>query len=336
MDRLKLLQVSSHVRGFIEINGSAAGETSGAPLSLLIPDGRLLFSFSPLENTANQLFLPFSRILSLDCDPPCVVCDDGHIMLEVLPDQMIFARIDPPFIAKSQEMLPHILCSLSVPAGNKELRGIIYFDRTFNFSLEDPARKILFAYAFPKPITAPRLHTRRISGITFLFAEGQTERGKILLCVRVMGGDFFVFCERCARFELGDEIILYQDVGDPYGHLLAVHYRFSQNTLARSFEELVLLGEGSASSEELTALSFGLAMQYGAQELALSYLEDSLKSELSFADLREFFGEMSGVERALCREGALAFQYPVSGHTYYVRIFDLSFSFGKISNISER
>ena len=77
-------------------------------------------------------------------------------------------------------------------------------------------------------------------------------------------------------------------------------------------------------------------MQYGAQELALSYLEDSLKSELSFSDLQEFFGEMSGVERALCREGALAFQYPVSGHTYYVRIFDLSFSFGKISNISER
>ena len=123
-----------HIRGFIEINGSAAGETSGAPLSLLIPDGRLLLFLFPAGEHGQPGLSSLSRILSLDCDPPCVVCDDGHIMLEVLPDQMIFARIDPPYIAKSQEMLPHILCSLSIPAGNKELRGIIYFDRTFNFS----------------------------------------------------------------------------------------------------------------------------------------------------------------------------------------------------------
>lgn len=331
--QLTILNILCDIHGLLEINGSPAGETAGGSLQLFVPEGRFFLSFTPLHSAPDRIYLPFSRILSLDEDPPSITGNDGAVILQLLPENVIQARLFPPYVPLDPPIVPHIVRSHAFNTGGRGYRAAVYFDRIFNFSLEDSSGRALFAYGFPEKISSPQIAARRIGEDAYVLVQVQGKE-KRLLCVRV-DPPGFVFDIACTSYIISDGVLhVYADVGEPYGHMLDQQYSQKPEGLTKTAESLVAQGDPQAESHENTLLSFALAIEYGAGELALSHLAPSFRGEVAFSDLQEFFGEFSGIDRENCTADTVAFHYAVAENVFVTRIFHIEWSGGKISNIS--
>lgn len=338
MNELKILKITACIHGLVEINGSAAGETIGGIMSICIPEGRIFLTFTPLEKPKNGVYLPFSRILCLDCEPPSIVCDDGTVVLQIMPDNMFLLHLNPPFVPIEQPIIPHIILSWPFSTGTRSLRAIVYFDRTVNFSLEDAADRILFAYGFPEKITSPQVSAKRIGGSAFVFVEALADGDrKRLLCISAEPAINYCFYEPCAEYEILENTLhVYEEIGEPMGYLLDKQYALREGILERAGAQLVKKGGAAAPAPQNILYSFALALQYGSGELALSHLSPSLQSQVTFADLQEFFGDFVGIDKENCTDHSIAFQYAITENILFVRIFQIEIEGSKISNIAEQ
>ena len=175
---------------------------------------------------------------------------------------MIRARLFPPYVPLDPPIVPHIVRSHAFNTGGRGYRAAVYFDRIFNFSLEDSSGRALFAYGFPEKISSPQIAARRIGEDAYVLVQVQGKE-KRLLCVRV-DPPGFVFDIACTSYMISDGVLhVYADVGEPYGHMLDQQYSQKPEGLTKTAESLVAQGDPQAESHENTLLSFALAIEYG-------------------------------------------------------------------------
>ena len=345
--RLPVLQIHSKVHGLVKLNDTPAGETQGAPIMLPVSFGsKLMLSFEPFENPADGVYLPFTRQILLEEETPSILHNDGLISLCAWPDGMYEVFLVPPCVHNDAGTMPQILSSLEYFFQNKQYLAYVYLDRTYNFAVEDAVtHKILFAYGFPEPLKHFGIQFRRIGGLPFLLITGDHNGERRMLCV--YGGLPVGFCFYLPFLDFhldNDSLVLFQDIGDPFGRTLSLPYRPEQHSLVPG---AVSIADHPAAAKtpdaESIAQSFLLAVKYGDSAYALSLLCSSLKEELSFPDLLEFFGDFSCITPNLFGSSSespeIALKYELCSNISYTRIFIFEFSFEpslSIVNISEK
>ena len=316
MEHLNLLQISSPADGLVYLNGSLAGELLGGQLSLCIPRGRFCLSFSPLEQTDDKVYLPFSRILDLSEEKPVILRDDGVLNVYLL-GEICCVQLSPPYA--STPCLPYLVATHGFSFNGQRMRAQVYFDRVPCFSLEENNR-ILFACTLPFSAESAKLFTAKIDNEFCVFAELEQAEKKALACMAVQskkllfspqtGLELFGPSQRC-------------------GYCVVRQYRENPEKPSIRLARL--------PDEQIDpAPAFALAMQHRDSASALSFLSPSLARELSFEDLLEFFGDAFPAPAQFCQPGELAFCEKFSEHIFFVRRFSLELMGDKICNISER
>ena len=325
MEHLNLLQISSPADGLVYLNGSLAGELLGGQLSLCIPRGRFCLSFSPLEQTDDKVYLPFSRILDLSEEKPVILRDDGVLNVYLL-GEICCVQLSPPYA--STPCLPYLVATHGFSFNGQRMRAQVYFDRVPCFSLEENNR-ILFACTLPFSAESAKLFTAKIGNEFCVFAELEQAEKKALACMAVQSKKL-LFCEAYTQYHLSPQTGL--ELFGPSqrcGYCVVRQYRENPEKPSIRLARL--------PDEQIDpAPAFALAMQHRDSASALSFLSPSLARELSFEDLLEFFGDAFPAPAQFCQPGELAFCEKFSEHIFFVRRFSLELRSDKICNISER
>lgn len=325
MEHLNLLQISSPADGLVYLNGSLAGELLGGQLSLCIPRGRFCLSFSPLEQTDDKVYLPFSRILDLSEEKPVILRDDGVLNVYLL-GEICCVQLFPPYA--STPCLPYLVATHGFSFNGQRMRAQVYFDRVPCFSLEENNR-ILFACTLPFSAESAKLFTAKIGNEFCVFAELEQAEKKALACMAVQSKKL-LFCEAYTQYHLSPQAGL--ELFGPSqrcGYCVVRQYRENPEKPSIRLARL--------PDEQIDpAPAFALAMQHRDSASALSFLSLSLARELSFEDLLEFFGDAFPAPAQFCQPGELAFCEKFSEHIFFVRRFSLELMGDKICNISER
>ncbi len=337
MNELWLLKIECPVSGIVSINGEIAGETPNTSLCHYVGEKRVYLSFAPVCGDDKRLYIGFSRIITLSYETPAVTADDGTLSLYIFPGSVCFVRIRPPFILLPQT--PYTLVSLDFSAATTvgHYHAEVYFEFSFQFALSDSSGRILLVCPLPAGLKSARLFTHEMNARPYVFTETVTEKETLLLVCVDISSSTLMFMEECEsyRFEK-DTVEIVSDVGDPYGHRLFSHCTFTADGLIYRHTFRHHSESSQEPSPALTPAAFALAVKYQNAEVALSYLSPSLKKEVSFEDLRDFFGEIGSVETAMARPGELALAAPAEKNTFYVRLFSIEFSDNQISNITEQ
>ena len=344
---LPLLQIHSDIHGLVKINDTPAGETKNGAITLPVAFGStLMLSFTPLENDRNGFYLPFTRQLRLMGEIPGIVSDDGCVKLCAWPDNMYELTLMPPKLLPNPTEVPHILTSLEYYTQNKQYTALVYFDRTVNFAIEETlTHKMLFAYALDPPLENTAVQFKRIQGGAFLLVSGEYEGEKYLLGVNAATPVSLAFFEKYMDYQAGEgALALYQDIGEPFGKMLEQTYAVKEEHLALSESKIADHGAtGAPQSPENIARSFVLAVKYRLSEYALPLLLPALREDLTFPDLRDFFGDFESVTEnifpGVFGETGVALKYKVSEHISATRVFLFEFvdqTPPLISNITER
>lgn len=325
MEHLNLLQISSPADGLVYLNGSLAGELLGGQLSLCIPRGRFCLSFSPLEQTDDKVYLPFSRILDLSEEKPVILRDDGVLNVYLL-GEICCVQLSPPYA--STPCLPYLVATHGFSFNGQRMRAQVYFDRVPCFSLEENNR-ILFACTLPFSAESAKLFTAKIGNEFCVFAELEQAEKKALACMAVQSKKL-LFCEAYTQYHLSPQAGL--ELFGPSqrcGYCVVRQYRENPEKPSIRLARL--------PDEQIDpAPAFALAMQHRDSASALSFLSPPLARELSFEDLLEFFGDAFPAPAQFCQPGELAFCEKFSEHIFFVRRFSLELMGDKICNISER
>ena len=315
---LYMLKIVTNVPALVMIDGVFAGKTDAQGFVLPVSQTQLAIVLYPLTQGA-----PISKIVNLEKRTMEVAQDRAALYL--LPQQQVVLTAQFP-----EELpcgLPYVLKSLPFAIGNRQMRASIYFDRTFNLAVEE-GDAVAFCCAFRAACSSCSLQMRHISGQPFLFAEGGQDERKELIALSLSPISFlfskdilgFSFSEQGLRVECALEGL--------QGAALLEQYAMENAKLVLQSAKLIKK-EGALSTAE--ALVY--AIKYGDEPFAMSLLAPSLKQEVSFSDLKDFFGEFEAL--FLQAPHALALCYPLSPRVYDVRTFSLELQGPLISNIAE-
>lgn len=320
MDRMSLamLRVFSDEPAFLVLDGSAAGRTGKEGMALPIAGKELMIQLFPLSAG----YSPITKSVSFD--PPSVMSADDTLGLYAMPGGVF--EIHARFRAeKTPDKLPFVLASLAFNSSQRNLKASVYFDRAFGLAVEEGG-KVIFSHSFSHSLSSAKIDLRQLYGAYFLIAEGFFDGGEEIKILSPRG-DIRLLLERTAsRFtagESGTEIISVfegtkiREVFSPAG----------ENTFSRPS---AIYAADTSDEGLFRALLY--AVKNGMETLAMSLLSQSLKSDVSFSDMKEFFGDFEGVFK--CADGVALF-YGAGGGARRVRIFNFSVKDRKLSNITE-
>lgn len=325
-----LLYVECAAPGLLRLDGAPFAQTPAEGLCRYVARTALTMEFLPMGNPPGGVFLPFARQIDLSADAPRIFENDGAAELFVLPAEAFALRLHPPALPRPQ--LPRTLTQLRFSPGSGTVTAEICADADTVLLLSDAAGNVLFACSLcAGELKEPRLFTRRMEGRVLLFAEGKCEGGVLFACVDPASRRL-LSREECLSYRLldaGAEWIF--PLGAPE---VTLHCRTDR------------LSSGGAPSHRvqtaapLPARSAGIALAEAVRlrdgEAAMSLLEPSLRAQLSFSDLCEFWGETDGVYLPLCRDAQVAVCQKTAPHMFSVRLFDFAFAQGKIADLTEQ
>ncbi len=320
MDKMSLamLRIFSDEPAVLVIDGSAAGRTGKDGFALPVAGRRFIIQLFAL--TAG--FAPITKYISLE--PPGVTAADETLRLFCLPGGVFELRAR--FGAgKTPEKLPYVLASLGFASEQKNLKASVYFDRAFGLAVEE-GEKVIFSHAFSHSLVSAKITLRPLYGAHFLIAEGMFDGGVEVKIIRPRG-NIALLLERNAAFFSAEE--QQTEIVSFYGgtKLRELFMPAGEKTFERP---------SAVHAADAGAVNLFHALVYAVknemEEFAVSLLDASLKNDVGFTELRDFFGDFEDVFQ--CAEGT-ALTYSEENGAARVRIFGCSVKNEKIANITE-
>lgn len=326
-DHIYLLKMHCDITGTVFINGTQAGDITGREL-ILPAGGETLLQFFPFACSS----MPISRKLVFTPEVD-IIENDGCIEIMEWPDGVADVYIHPSVIPTT-DAIPYVIKAVEYRVGQHRFNALVYFDRTVNFAIEDASHKILFAYPFPfKPIDV-KISVKVIAERTIVIAEVRQGR-KHVLAVSHGNEISMLFFEPCIELQNdASSLFVIEDIGDPFN--MVQRKRFSVKEKRFTEQSLIPYGQKQQQicSRETIAKSFALYIKYGAPNLAMNYMAQSLLADLSAGDIGEFFGEFTKV--LPYRNGEVSLAYQKRENIFTVRVFRFEFDAeDKITNIEE-
>lgn len=310
------VEFRSEVNSVFFINSSPVGE--GGRFGAVIPQCRFLLSVHPLGSGDRGMYLPFSRILDFSDGNISITENDGFIELDCLPGGAFIVSANPPCVPPMPDKLPHILTSLDFTTDSKQMRAVVYFDRTVNIALEDGFKKVLWARSLGSHYGEYKLFFRNISGLAVIIAEMGARR----VVVSVVRPEILID-ENFSSFEISEGFI---HAEHPLDGGCGLRRKFS----ASGGKLVAVTSEIRTAPDADIAKTLAYCIYYGDQKTAKTLLSPSLAS-LEWEQLCGFFGDFSEVAPGV----DFALRYKISENIYDLRRFELEFEDGAIGNIEE-
>lgn len=328
--KVPVLYISSTVAGIVKINGSAVGQTGPSFLCVPIsPDTGHVVSFEPLENKEGCYLLPFSRQVIFSQQNFSIFDDDGLIEMEIYPQDLFHIVLKPPQIATDLPKMPYSLHSQELTALNRTYVGTIYFDRTFNFALQNKSSgRIELAYTFAQEIVSAKLEVKRIQNIHYLLVMAKHLGANGTLLIIRLGQELHMeFAGECALYQIDAEgIEVIRDFGDPLGRCEIARFGYSResNALGHITTRIEKVGDKKPGSQWETVYGFFNSIQLKQKGDMQQLLDDGL--EFSLEELEQFFGNFVSIlpnhlfveEQGQC--GAIL-RYPLENNIFEAKMF---------------
>lgn len=328
--KVPVLYISSPVAGIVKINGNSIGQTG--PSFLCVPvllDTTNVVSFDPLENGEGHYFLPFSRQVTFSQQNFGIFDDDGLVELEIYPRDLFHITLHPPSIAVERPRMPYSLQSQELTVFNRIYIGTIYFDRTFNFALQNKSSgRIELAYTFPQEVINASMEVRRIQNAFYLMVLAKHPGANGTLLIIRAGQELQLeFAGACVSYEIDAEGIgVTRDFDDVLGRCELAKYGFDQESgaLRHMSTQIQKIGNKKPQSQWEAVSGFFTSIQLRQEEDMREFLDEGL--QFSLEEMEQFFGNfISPMPNSLFAEqpgqcGAIL-RYPLENNIFEAKMF---------------
>ncbi len=310
----------------IDIGATVASESKDASCSLLLPSGRSVISILPVSSGKAGVFLPLYFILDLS-ERPNISRKDEHVKLLVHDNSQLYLLVKFP-VYSSQSILPHTMCRTNFTYNAKSLRAAVYYNECAVAVIEDSYSNILYALALDNSTQSCKVNVVHRNGVTFAIFEARCEQCVKLAVICVSGKTRLALECECESFHVAEIITVKKCINDAK---FLLEYSFTG-------EHVSLVSARTEQEEGFSCLAaifcFAQLLQAKSESLVMEMLHTSLRRDVSFSALREYFGEFESIFPSLCDAKSLALVYS-EGNFSRIRKFSIAFSGNKISDISE-
>ncbi len=325
---IKLLYINSKVHALISINQAPAGETGmGAVTQPIAANSSFFLTMLPLENDANFVYLPYTRRVSI-ASKGAVFDNDGLIDLCIWPDNIIELTLYPEMVYKNDELELHptVLSPFDFYISGEKHTAFIYNEACSSFVVEHAGTNRL---KFVSPLSffaaTADIGFTKFGEFPVLYVSGKTTDGENYIYAAHILPQFGTdICTVCESHSVERDAIHIVAGGDYRQE--KTRWEKSGDCLAPVSVELgwfTCAARNATSTADICA-SLLEAVKAGKPDLAMACLTPSLAEGLSFADLKEFFGDFVSFTQTIspaCGQNGIALKYSVGKNIYVAREF---------------
>ncbi len=312
---------------FIEVGGITAGQSKDCRYNLLLPAEQLLVSVLPVGSCKNGVYLPVYFILNLG-EGVSISREDEHIKLYAPEKNALHIDITFP-VSGFKHRIAHTMCATDFSMSGRSMRAAVYYNSGAMLCVEDAGGNIRYAESLGEEVGDCKLSVH-------------AKNGGVFVCARVFNNDMgklYVLCVAkeinlalqidCDSYTMGEELTTQIRVAS--GAQVRLTYPIIASGFARP-EAQCIYSEGFAAGKGM--LCFARVLRYAEEKSVMDLLHPSLRRDVSYGELMEYMGGFAEIYDELCDDRHLALAYK-NGSVYNVRRFAISFSHGKIDDISE-
>ena len=325
---IKLLYINSKVHALININQAPAGETGLAAVTQPIAANASFFlTMLPLENDNHFIYLPYTRRVSIAAKG-ALFDNDGLIDLCMWPDNIIELTLYPAAVYRNdeKEMLPAVLSPFDFFISSERHTAFIYNEACSSFIVEHAATgRVKFIAPLSFFAASAEIAFTRLNDFPVLYATGKTAEDETFVYAASVLPSFCTtvntVCTACSVEKDNLAVVTegeYRQVRTQYakdGDLLA--------PIRTELGWFTCEPKNPATAADVCA-SLLQALKAGMNDAALGCLTPSLAEDLSFEDLKEFFGDFTGFAQTIspaCGQNSIALKYAAGRHIFVAREF---------------
>lgn len=325
---IKLLYINSKVHALVNINQSPAGETGLSAITQPIAGSATFFiTMLPLENEKNFAYLPYTRRVSI-ASGGAIFSNDGLVELCLWPDNIVELTLFPQAVFKNDdaEMFPSVLSPFDFFISGERHTAFIYNEAYSSFAVEHSASsRLVFLSPLPFFVASADIAFTKLNDFPVLYAWGKTpEEKQFFYAASILPAFNTAVCTLCEAHQVeGSSISV---VTDGEHRQLKTIYERKDSLLAPASQELGWFTreekEPATTSEACASLL--QAVKANMSDAAMRCLTPSLADGLSFADLKEFFGDFSLFTNTIspaCGQNSIALKYAAGRNIYTAREF---------------
>jgi len=325
---IKLLYINSKVHALININQSPAGETGVSAVTQPIAANSSFFiTMLPLENDSHFFYLPFTRRVSIAAKGS-LFDNDGLIDLCMWPDNIIELTLQPAAVYRSDEdeLKPAVLSPFDFYIGSERYTAFIYNEAGSSFIVEHgTSGRLKFIAPLPFFAASTDIAFTRLDEFPVLYAAGKTVDGEsYFYAANVLPSFSTAVSTVCAAYSVEKSSFSVVTEGDY--RQIRTQYANNGELLSPAHTELGWYTSEArvpATPADICA-SLLQAVKAGCREEALGCLTPSLVEDLSFEDMKEFFGDFISFTQTIspaCGQNSIALKYSVGRHLFTAREF---------------
>ncbi len=325
---IKLLYINSDVHAMININQAPAGETGvGAVTQPIAANSTFFITMLPLQNEKNFAYLPYTRRISI-AGGGCVFSNDGLVDLCVWPDNIIELTLYPQTVFKSEEteLYPSVLSPFDFYISGERHTAFIYNEAYSSFAVEHPSSgRLKFISPMPFMVASADITFTKYEDFPVLFAAGKTPENKsFIYAASILPSFSTAVCSLCESYNIENDFLSIVKKGEYRQE--KIRYEKSGSGFLPVKKELgwfTMQEKPPAEPKDICA-NLLQAVKAGLADDAMACLTPSLSDGLSFADLKEFFGEFLLFTQTLspaCGQSSIALKYAAGKNLFTAREF---------------
>lgn len=325
---IKLLYIDSKVNALVEINQAPAGQTGSGAITQPIAAGSAFFiTMLPLENAHNFVYVPYTRRIST-AGSGSIEKNDGLVHLCMWPENIVELTLFPLTVFKNEEfeIKPDVLTPFEFYISGERHTAFIYNEAISSFAVEQTTtNRLRFISPLPFRASSADISFVKFGDFPVIYATGKTDEQKSFIYAATILPEFHTaVCTVCDSYDIGSSSISVVKDG-PYRQEL-IRYERDGSRLVPVRSELGWFTKQAPqpADPELVCADLLEAIHAGDKNAALDCLTSSLADGLSFADLKEFFGNFAYHTQPLSPadgESRIALKYEVSENIYTARVF---------------
>ncbi len=325
---IKLLYINSSLHALICINQAPAGETGVyAVTQPIAANATFSITMLPLENCKGFVCLPYTRRVSI-ASKGTVFDNDGLIELCMWPENIVELTLKPLTVYKNDDMelRPAVLAPFEFYISGERHTAFVYNEASSSFVVEHAASNRL-KFVAPLGFGVKNVHIEfcNFGEFPLLCASGKTFEGKPFLYTAHLLPEMDTdICTECCAHTIEKDGIYIIDEG--------LFWQKKTRWEKRNYRlqpvgcELGWFTHAAVAASEPAKICTALleAIGTGAKNEAMNCLTPSLAEDLSFSDLKEFFGDFCAVAQILspaCGQAGIALKYPAGRNLFAAREF---------------
>jgi len=322
---LPLIYIDSKIKGLVKINESPTGETGETPIITPYSGTRgFIISFAPLENIEGKLYLPFSRKIEISTDE-VIFKEDGLVKHCKWPENIYSFELYPAYIeyAGYSTTFASVIEDFDFYVGGVPHCAFVYEEMSYYIGIENSSSKrLVFAGNIDFTIRNADITLYKYHDNPFLMITGETKTSEDYIIVIGLKPHFEIHLSKaCKKVSVKGNII---ETEESLVDEVFVTKEYTIKTNGVEKEKRVRFNENLKKDKSSIVACF-FEMVKAKDSECMELLSASLKSETSFNDILEYFGDFYDFEKPLSnldlKENMMALKYAETENKQVARVF---------------